>query len=167
MPSSISSSSDRLPRGKWVLSWSAALVIVALVAGSWETLLRVRGLGIASVDDTAQLWATERERAATLGTNAMILVGASRMQMDVDLATLRQYTTKTPVQLAISAAPFMPVLESLADDDRVVGDVIVSFTMNDFLMPTRDSVSEQWVSAYTRLRASRTLLLYQSDQAKM
>jgi hypothetical protein len=118
----------------------------------------VRGLGVTAVDDSAELWARERERAAQLGKDAVILVGASRMQMGIDLEVMQRYTTGTPVQLAISASPFMPVLEDLANDERVTGTVVVSFTMQDFLSVTTDSVAAQWVKAYEGLRGSRMRL---------
>jgi hypothetical protein len=158
MLSSTSSSSDRLPRGNWARTWIAAAVIVVIVVGSWEVMLRVRGLGDTTVHDSVQLWARERERAAQLGKNAVILVGASRMQMGIDLNVMQRYTTKTPVQLAISASLFMPVLEDLANDERVTGKVVVSFTMQDFVSVTTDSVAAQWVQAYEGLRSSRTRL---------
>jgi hypothetical protein len=158
MLSSTSSSNDRLPRGNWAQTWIVAVTMVVVLAGGWETVLRVRGLGVAAVDDSAELWARERERAAELGKDAVILVGASRMQMGIDLEVMRRYTTRTPVQLAISASPFMPVLEDLANDDRVTGTVVVSFTMQDFLSVTVDSVAARWVKVYESMRSSRTRL---------
>jgi hypothetical protein len=161
MPSSTSSSNDRLPRGRWALTWAVALVVAGTIIGGWETVLRVHGLGVASVDDGPELWAQERERAARLGKDAIVLVGASEMQMGIDIDTMRKYTTGTPVQLAISAAPFMPLFEDLADDERITGTVVVSFSMSSFCSTASDSISEKWVRHYARLRASRAQLFYE------
>jgi hypothetical protein len=135
-------------------------VVVTIVCG-WETVLRVRGLSVASVDDGPDLWAQERDRAALLGKDAIVLIGASEMQMGIDIDTMRQYTAGTPVQLAISAAPFMPLLEDVANDERITGTVVVSFSMSSFCSTTSDSISEQWVRHYERLSASRTRLFYE------
>ncbi len=67
------------------------------------------------------------QRAAALGDAAVILVGTSQMQMGIDLPTMQRYSRDTPVQLAISASPFMPVFENLANDPRITGTVIVSW----------------------------------------
>lgn len=160
MPSSISSSSDRLPGGAWRVTWAAALLLVALVVAGWEMTLRARGLEIASVVDNPTLWARERERVALLGDNALALVGASQMQMSIDLPTLRRHTSATPVQLGISAAPFMPVLASLADDERVSATVIVAFTMNDFVSHTRDTPSDLWARHYRNTQVSAAAVYY-------
>lgn len=159
--STFSSSAARPAAGTWVRTWVAALVFVAVVAGGWEVILRVRGIAVASVDDSAELWAHERERAAALGDAAVILVGTSQMQMGIDLPTMQRYSQDTPVQLAISASPFMPVFENLANDPRITGTVIVSFTMGDFVRVTTETQAAQWVSQYERLRQSRTRLFYQ------
>jgi len=161
MPSSTASANERLPRGGWALTWAVALAVAASIVCGWEVLLRVRGVGFASVDDSAELWARQRERAALLGKDAVILIGASEMQMGIDVDAMRRHTTGTPVQLAISAAPFMPVLANLADDPRITGTVVVSFSMASFCSTTTDSISERWVRHYERLRASRTRLFYE------
>jgi len=161
MHSSISSSRDRVPRNRWALTWAIALAIAGTFICGWETVLRVRGLGVAAVDDGPELWAQERDRAALLGKDAIILVGASEMQMSIDISTMQKYTAGTPVQLAISAAPFLPLLKSLADDERITGTVVVSLSMGSFCSTTSDSISEQWVRHYDRLRASRTELFYE------
>jgi hypothetical protein len=70
------------------------------------------------------------------------------------LPTIQHYTRGTPVQLAISASPFMPVFEDLANDPRITGTVIASFSMSDFMRVTTDSLAVQWVDRYERQRAS-------------
>ena len=86
---STSSSSERVPQGGWLRTWIVTLVIVAVVVTGWEWFVRARGLGDVAVANTAELWVRERERAAALGSDALVLVGASRMQGGIDLETLR------------------------------------------------------------------------------
>jgi hypothetical protein len=160
MPSSTSSSKDRLPRVRWGATWIAAVAITGIVAGGWEMLVRYYGAGIAAIDDNAERWGHERERAALLGRDALILVGASEMQMAMDLATLRERTGLAPVQLAISASPFLPLLEDLASDERIKGTVVVAFSMGAFFDTTKESISAQWVDRYRRLRGSQTQVFY-------
>jgi len=124
--SSTSSSNERLPRGEWVRVLLGALLICAVFAGVLELRLAARGYRPA-VADSEELWAHERQRAADLGDKALILVGASRIQLDTDLDTLRAATGLEPVQLALDGSSFVPVLRGLADDPRVTGTVIVDF----------------------------------------
>jgi hypothetical protein len=161
MRSSTSSSSDRVPRGRWALTWALGVALAASIVCGWEVALRTRGIGVASVDDGPELWGRQRERAAVLGKDAIILIGASEMQMSIDLDTMRGHTTGIPVQLAISAAPFLPLLADLADDERITGTVVASFSMASFFSTTTDSLSEQWVRRYHTRRASHTRLFYE------
>ena len=143
------------------------MALAASIVCGWEVVLRVRGLGVASVDDGPELWGRQRERAAVLGKDAIILIGASEMQMSIDVDTMRRHTTGTPVQLAISAAPFLPLLADLAEDERITGTVVVSFSMSSFFSTTSDSLSEQWVRRYESQRASRTRLFYERIEEQL
>jgi hypothetical protein len=165
--STFSSSAARPAAGKWRGTWLAALVCVTLIVAAWEAVLRIRGLEVTSVEDSAELWAQERDRAAELGDDAVILVGTSQMQMSMDLPTMKRYTTGFPVQLAISASPFMPVLADLADDPRITGTVICSFTMGDFVRVTTDTRADQWVRRYRHVRESRTQVFYQRVENRL
>jgi hypothetical protein len=161
MHSSTSSSSTRVPRGNWLGAWCSVLVIVVLVSGGWELFVRERGLGDTAVANTAEIWIRERERASQLGDDAVILVGASRMQMGFDLQVLKQFTNGNPVQLAVSASPFLPIFEHLANDASITGTVIVSFTVSDLMLSTKETRSERWPEAYDEYRAGTVSVFYQ------
>ena len=156
MHSSTSSSSERVPQGGWLRTWVVVIVVVAVLVGGWEWFIRARGLGEVAVANTAELWIRERERAAVLGDDSLLLVGASRMQGGIDLDVLRSHTGLEPVQLAISASPFMPVLRHLADDPAVTGTVIVSFDMSALKILDEGSGADRWISAYDDFKAGRT-----------
>jgi hypothetical protein len=88
-----------------------------------------------SVLDSEPLWLKARERAAALGSRALILVGDSRMQLDVDQDTLRRETGLEPVQLALNGTPFTSVLRGLAQDRRITGTVLVNYAFNGVATP--------------------------------
>jgi hypothetical protein len=102
------------------------LVLLVIVAGLLEAALAARGFR-PSIGDSPAAWGRERLRATELGTQALILIGASRSQLDIDLGALAQATGKKPVQLAIDGSSYLPVLADLAADDRVNGIVIIEF----------------------------------------
>lgn len=147
MHSSTSSSRERLPRTGALVSLIVAVVLSLVVIGLLE--LRMRQAGITpNVHDTKELWASERARASALGDRALILVGDSRMQLDVDLATLAAATGLQPVQLAIDGSHYLPVLEDLADDPEVTGMVLVGAETWKLLTGYERGRGEEWVGFY-------------------
>ena len=80
--------------------------------------------------DSPSRWASERYRASRLGERALILIGASRIQLNVDLEVLRQETGMEPVQLAIDASSYGPIFAGLAADPTIRGTVLVDYTDN-------------------------------------
>ncbi|MCP4036911.1 MAG: hypothetical protein GY733_08255 [bacterium] len=121
MPSS-TSSSDSAPLWPW--SWLVALVLVIVGVATWEVFWRGHDFA-ASVTDDAGLWARARHRANTQGEDAVVLVGSSRMQMDIQRDAFARTTGWAPaIQLAVVRGPSFPVLENLARDERFRGTVI-------------------------------------------
>jgi hypothetical protein len=80
-----------------------------------------------TIVDSPSTWARERARVNHLGGRAIVMIGASRMQLDVDLPTLREETGREPVQLAIDGSSFVPVLANLANDIGVTGTILVDY----------------------------------------
>jgi hypothetical protein len=115
-----------MPGGRWLVPFVTGLVLLLFVAGLLEGALAARGFR-ATVVDSPALWARERLRASEEGRHALILVGASRAQLDVDLGALAEMTGKQPVQLAIDGSSYVSVLADLAADDRVTGTVLVDY----------------------------------------
>lgn len=123
MPSSTSSSDPRAD-SRWRASFALAAVIVIACVGSWEIYCRAHGF-VPSVSDDPELWALMRHRANTLGEDAVVLVGSSRMQMDIQRDAFADATGWQPaVQLAVVRGPSVPVLEHLAADPGFRGKVI-------------------------------------------
>lgn len=121
-----------------------ALAATLLLAGTMELRLALRGYQPTLVDGP-DLWQQERHRAAALGSRALILVGASRIQLDVDLDVLRRNTGLEPVQLAIDGGDFQPVLADLAADPRVRGTIVVDFA-DHVLVTSAPGPAAEWVA---------------------
>jgi len=111
--------------------------------------IRLRDAGaVPSVHDSLELWSVQRARASQLGDRALIIVGASRTLVGIDLETLRQKTGLEPVQLSIDGSGFLPVLEDLAIDPRVTGTVLVSVTAGKVESEDAKDRALEWVTAY-------------------
>src|SRR5688500_4934030 len=103
MPSSISSSEARelahAPAAEWRRVLWTALLVVAAIAAAIEVGLRLRGYS-PTVQDSPQLWSRFRSAASSAPADSLILVGSSRIQLDVDLDVLQRETGRLPLQLA-------------------------------------------------------------------
>jgi hypothetical protein len=144
--SSISSSERPLPgfEWKWVLG-GALLMLLAYMAVT-EIVLARRGFG-ATVIDTQALWIKERKRASVLGERALILIGASRIQLDFDLNALRRSTGLEPVQLAIDGSSYVPVLQGFARDPSIRGTVILDLMPGPVSLEARSSGASHFYQA--------------------
>lgn len=146
---STSNSNDRLPTGHWLKTWIFIIFGILFFIIFFELKLRDSGW-VPSVVDSPQLWSIHRKSASKLGDKALILIGASRMQLDIDLATIRNSSSIEPVQLAIDGSSFMPVLEDLASDRDIKGTIIISTSMHNIKPKTIGDASIQWVKYYNK-----------------
>jgi len=103
---------------------------------------------IPTVHDSLELWSVQRSLASSLGDRALIIVGASRTLVGIDLETLKQETGLEPVQLSVDGSGFIPVLEDLAIDPRVTGTVLVSATAGNIVSEDAKDRAWEWVAAY-------------------
>lgn len=149
---STSSSNERLPKANWLTLWLGIIVIVFLSISFFEWHLRSLGWS-PSVVDSPDLWVEQRQRASNLGDKALILVGASRMQLDIDMSVLREKTDLEPVQLAIDGTSYIPVLENLADDPSITGTIFVSVNAYNMRKGKPDDTSELWVNYYKNIQS--------------
>lgn len=124
MASSISNSDPVLPSLNWKCLFLGALALLISYVLISEALLRRKGF-VPTIHDTETRWIKERERASKLGSRALILIGASRIQLGIDLRVLRKASHLEPVQLAIDGSSYVPVLEGLARDPKIIGTVII------------------------------------------
>jgi hypothetical protein len=114
-----------IPDKPWFLLLAMAAVVVALGVAGWE--VHVRRLGYApTLDDTPNLWATQRARAAFARPNQVVFVGASRTLFDMDLQVFQQETGgPLPIELATVGSNPLIILEDLAQDPSYAGTTIV------------------------------------------
>lgn len=111
----------------WLRIFGAALLIFFSFVVLME--IRLAQLGYhPTVLDSKDRWAKERTRASELGEKALILIGASRIQLGIDLDTLRKETGLEPVQLAVDGSSFVPILKGLADDPSIRGTVLIDYS---------------------------------------
>ena len=125
MPSSTSSfdptDTPQPPQGPWrkTVLLGAGLIIVASLA--LELLGRGFGLTPQVIDD-GDLWCAERAKVRPGDTEQMVLVGASRMQMDVVPEVLAKHFERgNPVQLAVNGRSSTPALKDFAADPTFNG----------------------------------------------
>lgn len=154
MPSSTFSSERVLPTVSWLPILLAGLLVAGAVAAFLEYRLAVLGYQ-PTARDTPARWMAERGRAAALGERALILVGASRFQVGLDLDVLRRETGLEPVQLAIDGSAGGPVLESLARDPAIRGTILFDYYGYGL---GGDGVATKWVRQY-EARGGRTAWL--------
>ncbi len=147
---STSSSNDRLPTGNWILIWFGIGIVFFSSVLFME--FHIRHLGWrASVVDSAQLWVEQRQQASQLGKKGITLVGASRMQLDIDIDVMEKISGLTTTQLAIDGTSYIPVLESLANDPSITGTVLISVKADNMRPGKPSDTSTQWVHYYQTL----------------
>ena len=78
------------------------------------------------------------------------MVGASRIQLDIDLEILESTTHLTPIQLAIDGTSFLPVLEDLVSDPKITGTVLVDLTSGILQKTQTRYKSTEWVEFYNQ-----------------
>jgi hypothetical protein len=162
VPSSTSSSDRRLPRLAWAPLLAGALLILLACAGGMETALALRGFR-PSTAESARAWSEQRARLDALGDRGLALVGASRILLDVDLATLRVRTGLEPVQLGIEGGSFLPVLAGLANDQDFHGQVMVELEVQTLAEPAPGNAAFGYQQDYQR-RSRKSLPDFRSSE---
>jgi hypothetical protein len=137
----------------------ASMFIVLLVAFAMETALKRKGIQPTAVDEVG-LWISQRSRASEFGDHALILVGASRIQTDIDLDVARSLTNLEPVQLGIDASSFFPVLAGLSEDPSVHGTVIVSYEDRALAAPAQQNIGSTYERSFETNRKTMNHFSY-------
>lgn len=161
MHSFTSNSNSRLPTEHWIKTWIIVLFIVTTTVFSWEIYCRFIGFQPDGVADTADLWVKIRKKAVLLGKDAVILVGASRIQLGINTEAMSYYSPSHPTQLAIDGSYFLPILTNLANDPKITGTVIVDLEV-DKLNPTlTNGYAEELVNYYEWSKVHSNASFYQ------
>ncbi|MFI4968049.1 MAG: hypothetical protein ACHQAU_04910 [Gammaproteobacteria bacterium] len=166
MLSSTSSSNQRLPHLAWGPILGVALLALLVWVKAMETGLGLRGFKAGMVDSES-LWLKQRARADSLGKDALVLVGDSRMQLDIDQNVLRLDTGLEPVQLALDGTPFLSVFKGVASDPGITGTVLVDFAESPLLGPQSTDTGSDYESAAYRLRQQHDIPDFLTVDASM
>lgn len=152
MRSSTSSSETRRPKLPWGRLWCLAVLLFAGGAVGLELFWRDRGF-IPTIVDDADLWSQARRRANEPG--ALVLIGASRIQLGLSTAVLEARFPGRPIaQLAIDGSSYAPVLRDLAEDPEFQGSVVASFQIGvDFHGSVPLKYVAHWHRAWNPARA--------------
>lgn len=153
VPSSTSSSNDRIPGGFWPHSWLLTLTIVGALLGGWEFFLRKDGV-TPSVEADKEAWILARGRVRG---GAVVITGSSRIQAVLDP---RIWTAEVggapPEDLALPGGNPIPVLEDLAADTGfrglVLAEILPMFVFD--LHSTAAASAMEHVKAYHDSKSS-------------
>lgn len=115
-----------IPEQPWLVLLALAATVVAAATYGWEATVRHWGYG-PTLDDTPNLWATQRARAVGVGPDQVVFVGASRTLFDMDLDVFQHEAgvLMAPIQLATVGSNPLIILEDLAQDPMYAGTTIV------------------------------------------
>ena len=156
----LSTSSSDPVQPPWRKVWTLALMLSIVIVGSWEMLVRQAGLG-PEYNDNRSLWAAARHQLNKHGDDAIALLGASRLQYAVDVATLSQAFGRPVIQLSVEGTSALALLENLTADPRFRGTVIYSvapaFTLNSALPRIEAGKQREWVQHYFGQSRSRRM----------
>ncbi len=164
MHSSIFNSDRNMLQHGWIKSWSIALVGFTCFLLLLEFNLRETGWE-PSLSDSPLLWSRNRENAALLGDKSLIIVGASRSQLGLDLEVMASESDYVPVQLSIDGSSFLPVLKDLAEDERITGNILVSFSASSLAPDESSDRAIEWTSYYNQHYRHKSIEIYRSIDA--
>ena len=149
MLSSTSSSNQRLPSLPWLKILLPSLLLVTLFALLLEGRLALRGIASTLLDSETH-WQEERARVKGLGKQALVIIGASRIQLGIDVPLLSKLSGMETVQLAIDGSSYGPVLLGLAQDTDFCGTVVIDYNEQSSLASDPASLATRYESGYQR-----------------
>ena len=152
-----------LPPVPWLALLAAAALLFLLAAAAMEWRLDALGYQPTARDSEAR-WQAARARASRLGEHALILVGASRFQLGLDLDVLRRETGLEPVQLAIDGSGAEPILAGLAQDPKIRGTVLVEYY--DHAVGARGGVAGDMQRRYEQTAGSQRFWKRPAERAE-
>lgn len=139
------------------------IVLCALALGTTEAWWRVVG----SRPQGSDLLAFARiRRAARYSSNAVVLLGSSRVVDDIDPLVLKAEIPEHEFfQLGINGQGPMPVLEDLAKDENFRGSVLCEFHQR-YMLPDYPAESLKYLRFYNREQYGDFIDTWLSEQVK-
>ena len=146
MPSSTSSSKNRIPEGPHGLQLFIFFVSLALMIVLIEVYWRAHDYR-PSVTDSKLAWSLERSQASK-HENTLTLLGASRLQLNINQKALENlYPSTTIVNLGINGISPIAVLEDFANDEDFHGMIVMSLAEYHFF-PKQIKRGREWVNYF-------------------
>lgn len=131
MPSSTSNFKQKSKA--WICTWLLVIFICASVLGGYEFYLKQQGF-VSSIKNNKNVWSWYRGHV--YHHKQLVLIGASRSQIDIDVSYLKErYPDYGVSQLSINGQYPIATLKALAEDTKFKGVVIVS--MNAQVLETK------------------------------
>ena len=126
MPSSISSSNERLPAGPWGRVWIfTALIVVGLLA-AFEIACRKTGNEPAVINNE-RLWCDTRVKLKENDTTAVVVLGESRIMNGLSIPALYESLGGSyPIQLALPGSSAIPMLKNIALETSFSGTLVMN-----------------------------------------
>ena len=149
MPSSISSSNDRMPKGNCCKQWILVILIFLVLSLALESLLRYRGK-LPTVKDSPEFWSYWRSKSVNkFCSDDIICLGASRIHLGLNLAELkRKVICENVYMLAIDDTNAFIILKDLAENSIFNGTVIYSLFPWLLLHKIDDANAAEYLSYY-------------------
>jgi len=132
----------------------------------WETFLHQSNIHY-SVENSYERWAAVRDKAAIHQNDSVVLIGASRIQMAIDIDVMEDYAPSRPLQLAVYSGSYLQVLEELSDDPNFMGMAIVSIVPSTLVSRFDKRISAEWVQRYRKASHKGIGAAYESIEAKI
>ena len=124
---SSSQSRNKSSNRSWYLTWFLLIFICFSSLASYELFLKNSGY-VASIESNKDLWSWYRNKA-TGGNDKIVIIGASRSQLDINIPYLKQKMNGHDIiQLSINGQYPMATLQALAKDKSFIGTLIVSIS---------------------------------------
>lgn len=116
-----------IPAQPWRPIFVAALLLLLALLGTWEWRMRALQLRPGDLADSASAWAEQRRRV-TGDPAQIVVVGDSRILFGSNLDRFEALTGTRPIQLALTGAHSLPLLQDLADNSEFRGLAIVGIS---------------------------------------
>lgn len=113
-----------VPAQPWGRIAIGMVLLLVLLVGGWEWYWRDFGVR-PSIRNTEGLWAIQRRRIDAGEGDATVLLGSSRVLMDIQLPVWERLDGRRPIQLSFEGTSPVTALEDLADDPKFTGKVLV------------------------------------------
>ncbi len=137
---------------KWPLIFSATLISLIALLSVNEVLL-TKANHLKTIVSDADLWAIEREKVKDLFDKDILLLGASRMQVDIDLEVMKdQFPESKIIQLALSGRGCsLPVFRDIVKNTSFDGVIIIDETQGSLVNTNSDQqlIVEHYYSKYS------------------